>query len=80
MKAMTDKAADRSRANIRLETIRMSELERRHAYAGLRDGELIAELVLRAAADMRAIAHGVEHAAVSLATGIKGIFAKPVKH
>lgn len=80
MKATTDKAADRSRVYTRLDTIRMSELERRHAYASLRDGELIAELVLRAAADMRAIAQCVEGAAVSLASGIKAMLAKPVKH
>jgi hypothetical protein len=58
----------------------MSEQERRHARASLRDGELIADLVLRAAADMRAIARCIEHAAVSLARGIKAMLAKPAKH
>lgn len=80
MKTMTDKAAHRSSVYTDLDTIRMSELKRRHAYASLRDGELIAELVLRAAAEMRAIARGVEHAATSLARGIKTMLAKPVKH
>lgn len=80
MKATTDKAADRSSVVTRLDTIRMSEQERRQAIASLRDGELIAEIVLRAAAGMRAIARCVEHAAVSLASGIKAMLAKPVKH
>ena len=80
MKAMTDTAADGSAVHTRLGTIRMSELQLRHARASLRDGELIAELVLRAAADMRAIGQGIGHAAASLANGIKAMFAKPVKH
>jgi hypothetical protein len=58
----------------------MSEAERRQAYASLRDGELIASMLLRAAADLRIIARGVEHVAVSLAGSIKAMFAKPVKH
>jgi hypothetical protein len=78
MKATTDKAADR--VYTRLDTIRMSELDRRHAYASLHNGELIAELVLRAAADMRAIARYLEHAAVSLASGISTMLTRPVKH
>ena len=80
MKARTDNAADRSHVLARLDTIRMGEQERRHAYASVREGELIAELVLRAVADMRAFARGVEHAAVSLVSGIKTMLAKPVKH
>lgn len=80
MKAMTDKEADRPGIFARLDTIRMSELERRDAYASLRTGELIADLVLRAADDMRAIARYVEHAGVSLASGIRTMLAKPVKH
>ncbi len=80
MKATTDKAADRPTVFTSLDTIRMSKQERRHAYASLRNGELIAELVLRAGADMRAIARCVEYAAVSLASGIKAMFAKPVRH
>lgn len=80
MKTTTDKEVDRSSVFTRLDTIRMSEQERRHAKASLRDGELIAELVLRAAADMRAIARCVEYAAVNLASGIKAMLAKPVKH
>ncbi len=80
MKATTDNAADRSGAVTRLDTIRMSEEQHSQANARLRNGELIAELVLRAVADTRAIARGVEHAAVSLASGIKAMLAKPVKH
>ena len=80
MKTTTDKEVDRSSVFTRLDTIRMSEQERRHAKASLRHGELITELVLRAAADMRAIAQCVEGAAVSLASGIKAMLAKPVKH
>lgn len=80
MNAMTDKASNRSSVFTRLDTIRMSQEQRRQANASLRDAELIAGLVLRAAADMRAIARGVEHAAVSLASGIKAMFARPVKH
>ena len=80
MKAITDKAADRSNVYARLDTIQMSELERRHAKASMRNADLIVELVLRAAADMRAVAQGVVHAAASLASGIKATLAKPVKH
>jgi hypothetical protein len=80
MKPTTDNAADKSSAVTRLDTIRMSKEQRRQAYASLHDAELIAELVLRAVADMRAIARGVEHAAASLASGIKAMLAKPVKH
>ena len=80
MKGMTDKATYRSSLDIRLDTIRMSELDRRQAYASFRNGELIAALLVRAAADMRAIARYVEHAAVSLAGGIKAMLEKPVKH
>jgi len=80
MNAIKDKAADRSGVYARLDTIRMSELQRTHAYASLRQGELVAELVLRAAADMRAVAHYVEGAGAGLANAIKAMFAKHVKH
>jgi len=80
MKVTTNKATDGSGVFTRLDTIRMSELERWHANASLRDGELIADLVLRAAADMRAIARCVERTAVGLASGIKAMLAKPAKH
>jgi hypothetical protein len=80
MKTRSDDIANRSSLEIRLDTIRMSELDRRQAYASLRNAELVAGLVLRAAADMRAIARGVEGVAAGLAGGIKGLFAKPVKH
>lgn len=80
MKAKTDKAACRSNVSTRLDTIRMSELERRQAYSSLRNGELMADLVLRAAAEVHAVARYLEHAAVSLASGIRALVAKPVKH
>ena len=77
MKATTYQAADR--AHTRLDTIRMSQLDRRHAYASLHNGEFIIKLVLRAAADLRAIPRYVEHAAVSLASGIRTMLARPAK-
>lgn len=80
MKAITEKTAGESSICTRLDTIRMSEYERRRAYASLRDGELTASLVLRAVADMRAIAQGIAHAAVGLARRIRVTLAKPVKH
>jgi hypothetical protein len=80
MKATTNNGADRSSALACLDTIRMSEHERRRANAGLRNGELIAELVLRAVAKVRAIARYIEHAAVGLASGIVAMSAKHTKH
>jgi hypothetical protein len=80
MTATTVKSADVTGARTRLDTIRMSADQRRHAYASLGNAELIAELVLHAAADMRAIAQFVEGAGASLAGGIKALVAKPVKH
>ncbi len=79
MKAMTDTAVDRSSAYARLDAMHISEEERRLAKASLRQGELIAELLLRAVADARAITQGVEHAAVSLANGVKTLFARSVE-
>ena len=80
MNANTDNAVDRSGVYTCLEKIRMSERERWHARESLRDGELVAELVLRAAADMAAIARGIAHAASALAGGVKALLAKPIKH
>ena len=80
MKAITDKAADRSNVYGRLDTIQMSELERSRAKASMRNADLVVELVLRAAADMRAVAQGVAHAAAGLASGIKTTLVKPIKH
>ncbi len=80
MKAMTDKAADWSSIHARLDTIPMSQSERAHAYTSLRNAELIADLVLRAAADMRAIGQIAERAAAGLASAFKTMLAKPVKH
>jgi len=58
----------------------MSDYERWRANASLRQGELIAEFVMRVAADIRAVAHGIEHAAASVVSSIKAMLAKPVKH
>jgi len=80
MKAKTMKAANRSVSLPRLNTIPMSNYERWRANEGLRQGELVAEFVIGAVADLRAVAHGIEHAAASVASGIRAIFAKPVKH
>ena len=80
MNAIQDKAAVTSGVYTRLESIRMSEPERMHAYASLRQGELVAELVQRAAADMRAVAQCVEGAGASLANAIKAMFARHAKH
>jgi hypothetical protein len=80
MTAATDKTADGSSVYGSLDSVRMSQLQRRHARASLNDGELIAGLVLGAAAGMRAIAHSVEHAAVSVASGIRAMLAQPARH
>lgn len=80
MKDITDKAANRSNVYARLDAIQMSELERWHAKASMRNADLIVELALHVADDMRAVAQGVVHAAISLASGIKATLAKPVKH
>lgn len=80
MNAMQNKAAVTSGVYTRLETIRMSQPERMHAYASMRQGELVAELVLRAAADMRAVAQLAESAGASLAHAVKSMFAKHAKH
>jgi hypothetical protein len=58
----------------------MSKEQRRQAYVGLANAELISDLVLWAVDDMRAIVRGVEHAGGGVASGIKAIFARPVKH
>ena len=80
MKTTTDTTAETSGFVTRLDSIRMGKEQRRQARASLREGELIAELVLRAVADIGAIARSVEHAAVILTSGIKAMWAKPVKH
>jgi len=77
---MTDKTAGSSEVDTLLDTIRMSAEDRSRAYASLRSGELAAELVLRAAADMRAIVQIVERAAASLVRACKAMLAKPVVH
>jgi hypothetical protein len=69
MKATTDKAADRSSVHNRLDAMCMSEEDRRHAKASMRDAELVAEIVLRAAADMRAVAHAIAGLASRLGLG-----------
>lgn len=73
MNARTHQA--RTDVQVRLDSIRMSELDRRRAYTNLRNGELVAELVLRAAADLRAIAQYAEHAALRLASSIRAMLA-----
>jgi len=80
MKVTTDKAADSSSVYTRLDAIHMSEEDRGHAKTSMRDAELVVELMLRAAGDMRAVAQGVAHAAAGLASGIKAMLAKPIKH
>ena len=80
MKTATDTPIDRSDIYRRLDAVRMSNADRRHARASLQDGELLADILFRAAADIRAIARYVERGAVNLAAGIKAIFAKPAKH
>jgi len=80
MTVTTDKTADRSSVYGSLDSIRMSELQRRHARASLRDGEFIAELALHAVAGMGAIARGAEHAAVSMGNGIRAMLAQPARH
>ena len=80
MYANSNNAIDRSGGYTCLDTIRMSEHRRRQAYASLREGERIAGLLLRAVADLRAVARGVEHAAAGLVAGVKAMFARPVKH
>jgi hypothetical protein len=79
MKTRSYDVANRSSLVIRLDTIRMSELDRRQAYANLHNAELVAGLVLRAVDDLCLIARGVEYVAASLAGSIKAMFAKPVK-
>jgi hypothetical protein len=64
----------------RLDSICMSESERCSAEASLRDGELIAALVLRAADTVRGLAQSLALAASTLASGIKSTLTKPVKH
>jgi len=80
MKTIIAKADDRSSVYAGLDAMRMSEQERWYARASLRKGEVIAETLLRAAADMHSIAQGVRHVAVGMVSGIKALFAKPVKH
>jgi len=79
MKAMKDQTADKSNLHARLDTIRMSEEQRSHAYTSLHNGELVAELVLRAVADMRAIAQFAGRAAANLMGAIKAMLAKPAQ-
>jgi len=80
MTAMPKKTVDRSDVYTLLDTIHMNERERSRARASLRNGEVIAETILRAAADMHSIAQGVRHVAAGMARGIRTLFAKPVKY
>jgi hypothetical protein len=80
MKTEIGSRADRSDAYRRLDSVRMNPLQRKYARAGLRDGELLAAALLRAADDLRAIGAYAEHALTALAHGAKALFAKPAKH
>ena len=63
-----------------MNAIPMNEYERWRANASLRQGELIADLVLRLVADLGAVVHALEHGIASVAHAIKVMLAKPVKH
>jgi CRISPR/Cas system-associated exonuclease Cas4 (RecB family) len=80
MKAATESNANRSDIFKRMDSVRMNKVDRRHAEESLRDGERIAEVLFRAAADLRSIVESVEHAAASLADAVRAMFAKPAKH
>ena len=78
MKATTNKAVFNSA--ICLDAIPMNAYERRRANASMRQGELFADFVLGAAADIAVVAHAIEHAVASVAHAIRALLAKPVKH
>ena len=80
MSATTDKAIPCPDLLCRLDTVRMSGQQRRQAEASLRDGELVAALVLHLTSDAAAIARGIVHAVSTMANGVKALLAKPVKH
>ncbi len=63
-----------------LDGIPMNAYERWRADASLRQGEIFADLALRLATDLGAVAHAIEHGATSVAHAIRAMFAKPVKH
>jgi hypothetical protein len=77
---MPKKSVDRSSVRTLLGTMHMNEGARSRARANLHSGEVIAETMLRAAADMHSIAQGVRHVATGMARGIRALFAKPVKY
>ena len=80
MNAMTKKGAEWRIIHARLDAIRMSEYDRWQAKESLHNAERFVELVLPVALAINAIGEGVEHAVLSVAHGVKAIFAKPVKH
>jgi hypothetical protein len=80
MKPEIGSSTDRSDAFRGLDAVRMSPLQRRRARASLRDGEMLAATLLRAAHDLRAIGEFAEHALAGLAHGVKVLFVRPAKH
>lgn len=80
MKARSDKENEWASVYARLDTLPMSDYARQQAKESLRKAEFLAELVLPVEVAIRAVLHGVSHAAVSLARAVKTIFANPVRH
>lgn len=80
MKTTTDNTLDWRVIHKRLDSVRMSEYDRRRAKESLRNAERIVELLLPLVDAVGSIGHGVEHAVYGMAHGIKAIFAKPAKH
>ena len=80
MKTETVNVVDRSSTYRNLDAVRMGKLERKSAQASLRDGEMIATALMRAAQDLGAIGNFAEHALAGFTHGVKAIFAKPAKH
>ena len=80
MKSMTDNTVKWSSISKRLDDVAMSEYDRWQAKESLRSAELIVEALLSLTKPIGLIVHGVEHGALSMASGLKTLFAKPVKH
>jgi hypothetical protein len=76
MKAATETKAGNADVFRRLDSVSMSKADRQHARASLRDGEFIAEQLMRAAAGIGAVAELLEYAAASTARVIKAMFVK----
>ncbi|OGA16783.1 MAG: hypothetical protein A3G25_10760 [Betaproteobacteria bacterium RIFCSPLOWO2_12_FULL_63_13] len=80
MKAMTDNTVEWSGISKRLDDVAMSEYDRWQAKESLRSAELIVEALLSLTKPLGFIVYGVEHGALSMASGLKTLFARPVKH